>query len=125
MVRQVAAARELDSAKVGEVFKPESRLISFCLQEGTELPAGWQVGDAALPTSLEERKAFLGLDDRQMEEKRGSHMGEPKVEQHQSAFCMLINFNLTNPGSGHNQPLQPRAEGLWRPRDLSYFFKGL
>ena len=98
-VRQLAAARELELAMVGKVFKPESRL-----QEGTELPAGWQFGDVALPTSLE-RKAFLGLDDRQMEEKRGRHMGEPKVEQHQkfqSAFCMLINYNLTNPGSGHN-----------------------
>ena len=30
IVRQVAAAKELDSAKVGEVFKPESPLISNC-----------------------------------------------------------------------------------------------
>ena len=68
------------------------------MTEGAELPASWQVGDAALPTSLEERKAFLGLDDLLMDKKRGSHMGEPKVEQHQnfqSAFCLLINFNIT------------------------------
>ena len=55
--------------------------FDFILQEGTELPAGWQVQDTALPTSHEERKTFLGLDDRQMEEKSGSRMGEPKVEQ--------------------------------------------
>merc|ERR1719234_1928198 len=65
VVRQVAAAKELDSAKVG-----------------TELAAGWQVGEAALPSGLEERKAFLGLDDTQMDEKKAGHgpmMGEPKV----------------------------------------------
>ena len=50
------------------------------MQEGIELPAGWQIGDAALPTSLEERKAFLGLDDLPMDKKRSNHMGEPKVE---------------------------------------------
>ena len=49
------------------------------MTEGAELPASWQVGDAALPTSLEERKAFLGLDDLPMD-KRGSHMGKPMVE---------------------------------------------
>ena len=91
IVRQLAAAREFDLAMVGEVFKSESRLIYFSRRELSCLLAG-RVG--TLATSLEERKAFLGLDDRQMEEKRGRHMGEPKVEQHQkfqSAFCMLIN----------------------------------
>ena len=50
------------------------------MQEGIVLPAGWQIGDAALPTSLEERKAFLGLTDLMMDKKRSNHMGEPKVE---------------------------------------------
>ena len=50
------------------------------MQEGIELPAGWQIGDAALPTSLEERKAFLGLDDLLMDKKSSNHMGEPKVK---------------------------------------------
>ena len=68
----------LDSAKVGEVFKSESPF--FQLTEGAELPASWQVGDAALPTSLEERKAFLGLDDLLMDKKSSNHMGEPKVK---------------------------------------------
>ena len=76
MMRQVAAAKELDSAKVGEVFKPESPLISSCRRELSCLLAG----------------------------------------RSGTAFCVLINYNLTNPGSGHNQPLQPRVEGLWRPQ---------
>ena len=37
MMRQVAAAKELDSAKVGEVFKPESLLISSCRYSGVNL----------------------------------------------------------------------------------------
>ena len=52
------------------------------LKEGTGLPAGWQDGDEALPVGLEETRAFLGLDEQQMEEKRDGMMGEPKVEQH-------------------------------------------
>ena len=40
MMRQVAAAKELDSAKVGEVFKPESLLISSCRRELSCLLAG-------------------------------------------------------------------------------------
>ena len=40
MMRQVAAANELDSAKVGEVFKPESPLISSCRRELSCLLAG-------------------------------------------------------------------------------------
>jgi len=91
MVRQVAAARELDSAKVG-----------------TELAAGWQVGDASLPSSLEERKAFLGLDDNQMDEKKAGHgpVGEPKVLDTISLFNHVL-------------------RDLGGPTDLSYFFQGL
>ena len=99
------------------------------MTEGAELPASWQVGDAVLPTSLEERKAFLGLDDLPMDKKRGSHMGEPNFEQHQnfqSAFCLLINFNITQAQvldtiSLFNHVLRD----FGGPRDLSYFFKGL
>ena len=40
IVRQVAAAKELDSAKVGEVFKPESPLISNCRRGLSCLLAG-------------------------------------------------------------------------------------
>ena len=40
IVRQLAAARELDFAMVVEVFKPESRLISFCRRELSCLLAG-------------------------------------------------------------------------------------
>ena len=40
MMRQVAVAKELDSAKVGEVFKPESPLISSCRRELSCLLAG-------------------------------------------------------------------------------------
>ena len=39
-VRQLAAARELELAMVGKVFKPESRLISFFRMELSCLPAG-------------------------------------------------------------------------------------
>ena len=78
------------------------------MTEGAELPASWQVGDAALPTSLEERKAFLGLDDLPMDKKEGSHMGEPNVERHQnfqSASCLLINFNITQAQVGPHYTL--------------------
>ena len=49
-------------------------------QEEVELPADWVPGDAVLPTSLEERKAFLGLfeEDEMMDVPT---MGEPKVKQ--------------------------------------------
>ena len=40
IVRQLAAARELDLAMVGKVFKPESRLIFFCRRELSCLLAG-------------------------------------------------------------------------------------
>ena len=82
MVRQVAAVRELDSAKVSEGFYKSRASLDSVLKEGTGLPAGWQDGDEALPVGLEETRAFLGLDDQQMEEKRDGMMGEPKVEQH-------------------------------------------
>ena len=50
-----------------------------------------------------------------MDEKKAGHgpVGEPKVEQHQS--CNPKSFTLPNPGAGHHQPLQPRAEGPGRP----------
>ena len=97
------------------------------MTEGAELPASWQVGDAALPTSLEERKAFLGLDDLPMDKKRGSHMGEPKVERHQkfqSAFYLLINYNLTQAQildtiSLFNYVLRPQGPLLLLPGTLS------
>jgi len=91
LVRQVAAARELDSAKVG-----------------TSLAAGWQVGEAALPSNLEERKAFLGLNDNQMDKKKAGHgpMGEPKVLDTISLFNHVL-------------------RDLGGPTDLSYFFQGL
>ena len=78
MVRQVAAARELDEAEVS--FANDNSLISS-LQGGLELPANWQPGDQALPVDLEDKRDFLGLDAKQSEEERAGYMGEPKVEQ--------------------------------------------
>ena len=78
MVRQVAAARELDEAEVS--FANDNSLISS-LQAGLELPANWQPGDQALPVDLEDKRDFLGLDAKQSEEERAGYMGEPKVEQ--------------------------------------------
>ena len=78
MVRQVAAARELDEAEVS--FANDNSLISS-LQGGLELPANWQPGDQALPADLEDKRDFLGLDAKQSEEERAGYMGEPKVEQ--------------------------------------------
>ena len=97
------------------------------MQEGTELPTSWQVGDAALSTSFEGRKAFLGLDDLPMDKKRGSHMGEPKVERYQkfqSAFYLLINYNLTQAQildtiSLFNHVLRPQGPLLLLPGTLS------
>ena len=48
------------------------------LQDGTDLPAGWQPGDQALPFSLEKKWEFLGLDNTNPLE--AGHMGEPKIE---------------------------------------------
>ena len=53
--------------------------LSSSLQFEVELPADWVVGDAALPTSLEDKQDFLGIN--RVEEERTGHMGEPKVEQ--------------------------------------------
>ena len=78
MVRQVAAARELDAAEVSFATDNPLSLISF-LQSVVELPANWQPGDQALPTNLEDKLDFLGLE--QPEEERAGYMGEPKVEQ--------------------------------------------
>ena len=47
-------------------------------------------GEMTRATFLEERKAFHGLDKREMEEKRGSHMGEPKVEQYQNFHLPFV-----------------------------------
>jgi len=63
MVRQVAAARELEAA-----------------EGGVELPANWQPGDQALPDNLEDKWDFLGLNILQSEKERGGHMGDTKVE---------------------------------------------
>lgn len=62
MVRQVAAARELDS-----------------IEEGGELPADWHPGEETLPFNLEDKKIFLGVDDNQLDMRRDATMGEPKV----------------------------------------------
>ena len=51
------------------------------LQDGMELPANWQPGDQALPTNLEDKWDFLGIDTNPSEEEKGGHMVEPKVEQ--------------------------------------------
>ena len=64
--------------------KPHSLMItlslSSSLQFEVDLPADWVVGgDAALPTSLEDKQNFLGIN--RVEEERTGHMGEPKVEQ--------------------------------------------
>ena len=80
MVRQVAAARELDEAEVSFANDNSLSLISS-LQGGLELPANWQPGDQALPADLEDKRDFLGLDTKQSEEERAGYMGEPKVEQ--------------------------------------------
>ena len=80
MVRQVAAARELDEAEVSFANDNSLSLISS-LQGGLELPANWQPGDQALPVDLEDKRDFLGLDAKQSEEERAGYMGEPKVEQ--------------------------------------------
>ena len=80
MVRQVAAARELDEAEVSFANDNSLSLISS-LQGGLELPANWQPGDQALPVDLEDKRDFLGLDTKQSEEERAGYMGEPKVEQ--------------------------------------------
>ena len=86
MVRQVAAARELDEAEVS--FATISLSLISSLQGGLELPANWQPGDQALPADLEDKRDFLGLDakqskenTKQSEEERAGYMGEPKVEQ--------------------------------------------
>ena len=79
MVRQVAAARELDEAEVS--FATISLSLISSLQGGLELPANWQPGDQALPVDLEDKRDFLGLDAKQSEEERAGYMGEPKVEQ--------------------------------------------
>ena len=44
------------------------------------MPAGWEIGDQVLPSNLEEKRAFLGLDNQKMEEKKGGIMSEPKVK---------------------------------------------
>jgi len=62
MVRQVAAARELDS-----------------IEEGGELPADWHPGEETLPFNLEDKKIFLGLDDSKQDKGRATTIGEPKV----------------------------------------------
>ena len=81
MLRQVAAAKELDSY---EVCRTSLAWWSFprfpFFQEEVELPADWVPGDKSLPTSLEEKKAFLGL--LEVDEMRDvPTMGEPKVKQ--------------------------------------------
>ena len=106
IVRQVSANRELDAAEVrfdSAIYvdlSPNSNLylMNFethspvllakymnTLKDGMELPANWQPGDQVLPTSLEDKLDFLGIDDKQSEEEeeeeRGGHMGEAKVEQ--------------------------------------------
>ena len=53
----------------------------YILQDGMELPANWQPGDQALPTNLEDKWDFLGIDTNPSEEEKGVHMVEPKVEQ--------------------------------------------
>ena len=81
MLRQVAAAKELDSYEVCTTSLAWSSFPRFpFFQEELELPADWVPGDASLPTSLEERKAFLGLfeEDEMMD---APTMGEPKVKQ--------------------------------------------
>ena len=81
MLRQVAAAKELDS---NEVCRTSLAWWSFprfpFFQEEVELPADWVPGDESLPTSLEEKKAFLGLSEEE-EMRDGPTMGEPKVIQ--------------------------------------------
>ena len=81
MLRQVAAAKELDSY---EACRTSLAWWSFprfpFFQEEVELPADWVPGDESLPTSLEEKKAFLGLLEED-EMRDGPTMGEPKVIQ--------------------------------------------
>jgi len=95
MVRQVAAAKELDKA-----------------EGGLELPANWQPGDQTLPVNLEDKWDFLGLDQSKgdvkqpEEEERAGFMGEPKVMDTISLFNHVV-------------------RDLGGPRDLSYFFQGL
>ena len=73
MVRQVAAARELDEAEVS--FATISLSLISSLQGGLELPANWQPGDQALPVDLEDKRDFLGLDAKQSEEERAEERG--------------------------------------------------
>ena len=116
MVRQVAAIRELEAAEVGFPNPQLSLSLSSSLQFEVELPADWVVGDAALPTSLEDKRDFLGVN--RDEEERAGHIGEPKVEQKWHQEIVLIGAST---GDRHHQPVQPRAEGLGRtqgPRPL-------
>merc|ERR1711874_588547 len=69
-----------------------------------ELPADWVVGDDALPTSLEGKQHFLGIN--RIEEERTGHMGEPKVVDTISLFNHVL-------------------RDLGGPRDLAHFFQGL
>ena len=87
MVRQVAAARELDEAEVS--FATISLSLISSLQGGLELPANWQPGDQALPADLEDKRDFLGLDAKQSEEETAGYMGEPKVEQYWQQRVLL------------------------------------
>ena len=81
MLRQVAAAKELDSYEVCRTSLAWWSFPQFpFFQEEVELPADWVPGDESLPTSLEERKAFLGLFE-EVEMRDGPTMNEPKVKQ--------------------------------------------
>ena len=81
MLRQVAAAKELDSYEVCRTSLAWSSFPRFpFFQEEVELPADWVPGNESLPTSLEERKAFLGLLEED-EMRDGPNMGELKVKQ--------------------------------------------
>ena len=81
MLRQVAAAKELDSYEVCRTSLARSSCPRFpFFQEEVELPADWVPGDESLPPSLEERKAFLGLFEGD-EMRDAPTMGEPKVKQ--------------------------------------------
>ena len=131
IVRQLAAARELDFAMVVEVFKPESRLISFCRRELSCLLAG-RLGTLRCRPRPVLRRGQLSLawTIGRWRRRVAAIWASPRLNNTKSFNLpfvhMLINYNLTNPGSGHNQPLQPRAEGVPRrdfcgPKDLSYF----